>query len=135
MVGTVVVTLCTHHLSTICIKIPNSLYIPDLPCNLISPQWLISELQKQHKKASFHIFPHGCLLLIDAHIIPLKYHLTSNLPTFTPFNDMMTQHMLPSHQVIFHNPEETQLLYGLVAHNQSLSFLIVLFKTKKTCYL
>jgi len=36
-IGTAVITLHTHHLSLIHIKIPNSLYVPDLPCNLISP--------------------------------------------------------------------------------------------------
>jgi len=82
-IGTAVITLRTHSMSFLRLRIPNSLYVPDLPCNLISPQWLTSELQKQNKNSSFHIFPHGCLLIINTHIIPLKYHPTSNLPTFT----------------------------------------------------
>jgi len=57
--GTATITLQTQSSTFICILIPHSLYVPDLPCNLLLPQWLIAELQKQHKKSSFHIFPNG----------------------------------------------------------------------------
>jgi len=72
-VGIAMITLHTHHLTTLHIQIPYSLYVPDLPCNLISLQWLISTLQTQNKKSSFHIFPNGCLLLINDHVILLQY--------------------------------------------------------------
>jgi len=74
--GTTVIYVCTHHSITLRICIPH------LPCNLLSPQWLTQVLQKQNKKSSFHIFPNGCLLLIDHYIVPLQYHPQSNLPIF-----------------------------------------------------
>jgi len=81
-IGTAFIYLQTHHATTLHIYIPHSLYVPDLPCNLISPQWLFQTLQKQNKKSSFPIFPNGCLFIINNHIIPLQYHPQSNLPIF-----------------------------------------------------
>jgi len=80
--GTATITLKTHKNKTLQLHIPHSLYVPDLTCNLLSPQWLIQSLQKQNKNSSFHVFPHGCLFVLDNHIVPLLYHPTSNLPVF-----------------------------------------------------
>jgi len=69
-IGTVTITLHTHESQAIILHIPNSLYVPNLPCNLISPQWLIQTLQKQNKNSSFCVFPYGCLFIIDHHVVP-----------------------------------------------------------------
>jgi len=98
-IGTAVITLCTHHSLLICLQIPHSLYVPDLTCNLLSPQWLVSTLQKQNKRSSFHIFPNGCLFLLDNHVIPLAYHPTSNLPASNFYLHLM--HKQCSHKFLF----------------------------------
>jgi len=117
-IGTATITLRTHQHKNICLYIPNSLYVPNLPCNLISPQWLTQTLQKQQKKSSFHIFPHGCLFLLDNHIVPLPYHPASNLPIFQlhqPLEPSVTLHS-QTHSL----PTSTTLLHGFEAvHNPS----------------
>jgi len=40
-IGTATITLQTHSSALLCISIPHSLNVPELPCNLLSPQWLI----------------------------------------------------------------------------------------------
>jgi len=72
------ITLPTHHCSLICINIPDSLYIPNLPCNLISPQWLISELQKQNKNLHFTYFLIGVssLSIPTSSLSNITWHLT-----------------------------------------------------------
>jgi len=80
--GTATITLKMHKNKLCHLHIPNSLYVTDLTCNLLSPQWPIQSFQKQNKNSSFHIFPHGCLFLINNHIILLLYHPASNLPIF-----------------------------------------------------
>jgi len=114
-VGTTIILVHTHHSCTLQIHIPSSLYVPNLPCNLILPQRLITILQKQNKKSSFHIFPNGCLLLINHHIVPLCYPPTSNLPIFnllpTITNQAMLSHLL--HTSL--SKTSTQLLFGFEA--------------------
>jgi len=76
---------------------------------------------KQNKKSSFHIFPHGCLLIIDTHIIPLKYHLTSNLPTFTLVTKSNHNNPAPTPPLVQHlSSETTNLLHGFVAEHSQL---------------
>jgi len=114
-IGTAVITLCTHHSLLICLQIPHSLYVPDLTCNLLSPQWLVSTLQKQNKRSSFHIFPNGCLFLLDNHVIPLTYHPTLNLPVFQLATISNDQAMLSPLVPINMEPFATNLLWGFEA--------------------
>jgi len=81
-IGSACITLCTHKNKVLHLYIPHSPHIPDLPCNLISLQWQIQSFQKQNKNSSFHIFPHGCLFIVNNHMVPLPYHPSSNLPVF-----------------------------------------------------
>jgi len=115
-IGTAIITLKTHKNRIIHLHTPHSLYVPDLTCNLLSPQWLIQSLQKQNKNSSFHIFPHGCLFLVDTHIIPLLYHSASNLPMFQllPTNERI--HWInPEHQNPKHDPSSLLLLHRFEA--------------------
>jgi len=121
-VGTATITLSTHASKFIMLHIPNSLYVPDLPCNLISPQWLVQTLQKQNKNSSFHAFPYGCLFLLDDHVVPLPYHPTSNLPVFqllSPPSDQVSHD--PTTDTAMSSPMATHLLHGFEAIHQSLS--------------
>jgi len=114
------ITLRTHSSTTLRIQIPHSLYVPDLPCNLISPQWLIAALQKQQKKSSFHIFPQGCLLLIDSHVIPLQYHPTSNLPVFRLEPHQPYTAMLSGISTTTDSLDTFDLLYGFNSRIETL---------------
>jgi len=114
-IGTAAITLRTHHSTLLRIHIPHSLYVPELPCNLLSPQWLVSTLQKQNKKSSFHIFPNGCLFLLDNHVIPLTYHPTLNLPVFQLATISNDQAMLSPLVPINMEPFATNLLWGFEA--------------------
>jgi len=109
--GTATITLKAHKNKIIQLHIPHSLYVPDLTCNLLFPQWLIQSLQKQNKNSSFHVFPHGCLFVLDNHIIPLLYHPTSNLPVFQ---------LLPTNQT------GTNATSGLHPPTKDLSSLLLL---------
>jgi len=114
-IGMATTTLQTHSSVLICLLILHSLYVLQLPCNLLSPQWLITTY-KNNIKSSFHIFPNGCILLINHHVIPLQYHPQSNLSVFkisTPSN----------HLTIFSPPSNT-------SHNflvQNLCILNIIF--------
>ncbi len=112
-IGTATITLKTHKNRIIHLHIPHSLYVPDLTCNLLSLQWLIQSLQKN---SSFHAFPHGCLFLVDTHIIPLLYHPTSNLPMFQllPTNEQTSQ-INPDNQTHNQDPSSLLLLHGFEA--------------------
>jgi len=79
-IGMSTITLQTHANKFLTLHIPNSLYVPNLPCNLILPQWLIQTLQKQ--KNHHYMFLPMAVYFIKSHIVPLPYHPTSNLPVF-----------------------------------------------------
>jgi len=55
---------------------PTYLAISSLHSGLLQPY------KNNIKSLPFTSFPHGCLLLINHHVIPLQYHPTSNLPVF-----------------------------------------------------
>jgi len=113
--GTAVITIQTHHSTILCIHIPHSW----TPMQSSLPSMAYFYLTKQNKKCSFHIFPNGCLFLLDDHIISLPYDLTSNLPvfkllplqqvlallSFTQTNDMISSwnQLLWSFEVQLHN--------------------------------
>jgi len=119
-IGMSTITLQTHTNKFLTLHIPNSLYVPNLPCNLISPQWLIQTLQKQNKNSSFHVFPYGCLFIIASHIVPLPYHPTSNLPIF------QLQHSSPDPSPLTNSDNHrlssstNHLLHGFAAIDQLL---------------
>jgi len=111
-IGTATLLLKTHKNNTLKIHLPSALYVPTLPCNLISPQWLIQALTVNGHQASFHAFPNGCLFLYNHHIVPLCYHPTSNLPIF----DMHQRSSSPSSDVSSPlSPNDNTLLYGYEA--------------------
>jgi len=117
-------TLCTHKSQLLCLYIPNSLYVPDLPCNLLSPQWLVQTLCNQNKNSSFHVFPNRCIFYLDGHIIPLPYHPSSNLPIFQLVLHPEAHPPLPPHANITIASNPTTLLHGFEATLQSLTLTL-----------
>jgi len=116
-IGMATLLLKTHKNTTLKIHIPSALYVLNLPCNLISPQWLIQALTVTGHQASFHAFPNGCLFIYDQHIVSLCYHPMSNLPIFdihqpspSPLSDVNSP--LP--------PDNHSLLYGYEASTPSI---------------
>ncbi len=89
---------------------------------MISPQWLVQTLQKQNKNSSFHVFPYGCLFLLNDHVVPLPYHPASNLPVFqllSPLSDQVSQD--PTTDTAMFSPMATHLLHRFEVIHQSLS--------------
>jgi len=127
-IGTTIITLCTHKSQLLNLYIPNSLYVPDLPCNLLSPQWLVQTLHNQNKNSSFHVFPNRCIFYLDGHIIPLPYHPSSNLPVYQLVFPLEAQQPLASHANIAITSPTPTLFHGFEATLQS-STLILPFRT------
>jgi len=117
-IGTAIITLCTHKSQLLCLYVPNLLYIPDLPCNLLLPQWLVQTFCNQ-KNSPFHVFPKGCIFVLNRHIIPLPYHPSSNLPIFQLVPPSAESLNLPHHAYIATSNNTTALLYGFEVLLQS----------------
>jgi len=71
------------------------------------------------KISPFHVFPKGCIFVLNSHIIPLPYHPSSNLPIFQLVPPSAESLNLPHHAYIATSNNTTALLYGFEVLLQS----------------
>jgi len=78
--GTLQWTLLNYECKEVTLHIPNSMYIPSIPMNLLSPQHLAQETYKPTDGFQVHS-SHGCLTFAG-HKHTVLYNPTNNLPIF-----------------------------------------------------
>jgi len=91
-----IISMCTHHSSIVlCLQILHSLYVPDLPCNFISPQWPTATLQKQNKK----VFPSEFSLIAVS-----SYMKTTSFPyPITPHLNYLFIHYFLCNEIMYYS--------------------------------